>query len=73
MFVLSKRLRPDGLDDCGEHDEDQVTVEADSPHGRQYEGGEDRLGHLDEVSQGGRAHGQAAVGHQGSAGNIRVI
>ena len=54
MFLRAKG----SLDDCGEHDEDQVTVEAESPQGRQYEGGEDWLGHL-KVSQGGRAHGQA--------------
>ena len=35
--------------------------------------GEDRLGHLDEVSQGGRADGQAAVGHQCSVGSSQVI
>ena len=54
-----ERLRPDGRDECGEHDEDQVTVEAESPQGRQYEGGEDRLGNLYKVSQGGGANGQA--------------
>ena len=38
-----ERLRPDGRDDDREHDEDEVTVEADSAQGCQYEGGEDRL------------------------------
>ena len=56
-----------------EHDEDQVTVDDDSAQGRQDEGGEDRLGHLDEVSQGGRADGQAAVRHQSSVGSSQVI
>ena len=35
--------------------------------------GEDRLGHLDELSQGGRADGQAAVRHQSSVGRCQVI
>ena len=63
-----ERLRADGGDEDGEDDEDQVAVDGDPAQGRQDEGGEDRLGHLDEVSEGGRADGQAAVGHQCSVG-----
>ena len=62
------RLWPESCDKDGEDERDEADAEVDLPHDHHEAGGDQGLGHLDHVGEGGRAQAQAGVGHQGAIG-----